>query len=725
MKCQCGYETENKKSFSNHLRFGCPKSFRGSGKYCKHCNKEMPKKKPSEQGLFCNKVCYGNWRSENNKGEKAPNYIHGMCNENLLFRASREYKKWRYEDLPIVPECWKHKIWEGTKKQFGILKKLMRDSKVDEVICATDAGREGELIFRLVYEQAGCRKPMKRLWISSMEEQAIKDGFASLKDGSCYDSLYQSALCRAKADWLVGINASRLFSVLYNQNLKVGRVQTPTLAMIVDRNQKIKEFTKEKYYMAHIKFDDMDAVTEHFQKKEDADKVAAECQERMCEVEKDDVKEKTVRPPKLYDLTTLQREANRMFGYTAQQTLDAVQEMYEQKLVTYPRTDSQYLTDEMGDSTETLIQMLLGKMPYAEGLEYQPDVSKVLNSKKVSDHHAIIPTMEVAKADIGELKERSRKILYLISARVLTATADPYIYESHKCQITCNYHTFYLNAKKTKQEGFKTIEKKLKQFFGIIAEKEEPELDIWAGKHYGPCDSFVSEHFTQPPKQYTEDTLLSAMERAGNEELTEDTEKKGLGTPATRAAIIEKLIQSGFVKREKKNLVPTDDGNVLITVLPDEIKSPKMTAEWEMALNHIAQNTETADEFLNGITELMQELVARYQGISEEKKDQFHGKAKGEIIGKCPRCGADVREGKVNFYCSDRNCAFTLWKNDKFLASQGKKMDKTTAKKFLSKGKIHYKDLVSRKTGRQYEATVEMVDPGEGNVQFNLIFPQR
>ena len=341
-------------------------------------------------------------------------HLVGLCDAS---EYDEKYKKWRYEDLPIVPECWKHKILEGTKKQFGILKKLMRDSKVDEVICATDAGREGELIFRLVYEQAGCKKPMKRLWISSMEEQAIKDGFASLKDGSCYDSLYQSALCRAKADWLVGINASRLFSVLYNQNLKVGRVQTPTLAMIVDRNQKIKEFTKEKYYMAHIKFDEMDAVTEHFQKKEDADRVAADCMERMCEVEKDDVKEKTVRPPKLYDLTTLQREANRMFGYTAQQTLDAVQEMYEQKLVTYPRTDSQYLTDEMGESTETLIQMLLGKMPYAEGLEYHPDVSKVLNSKKVSDHHAIIPTMEVAKADIGELKERNRKILYLMNPR--------------------------------------------------------------------------------------------------------------------------------------------------------------------------------------------------------------------------------------------------------------------------------------------------------------------
>ena len=362
------------------------------------------------------------------------------------------FKKWRYDDLPILPEPFRYVLAPGKEDAFENLRALMDRPDVDTIVNACDAGREGELIFRLVYEQAGCKKPMKRLWISSMEEQAIKDGFASLKDGSCYDSLYQSALCRAKADWLVGINASRLFSVLYNQNLKVGRVQTPTLAMIVDRNQKIKEFTKEKYYMAHIKFDDMDAVTEHFQKKEDADKVAEDCLERMCEVEKDDVKEKTVRPPKLYDLTTLQREANRMFGYTAQQTLDAVQEMYEQKLVTYPRTDSQYLTDEMGESTETLIQMLLGKMPYAEGLEYQPDVSKVLNSKKVSDHHAIIPTVEVAKADIGELKERNCKILYLISARVLTATADPYIYESHKCQITCNYHTFYLSAKKTKQE---------------------------------------------------------------------------------------------------------------------------------------------------------------------------------------------------------------------------------------------------------------------------------
>ena len=635
------------------------------------------------------------------------------------------YKKWRYEDLPIIPEEWKRKVLDGTKKQFQILKKLMNSKEVDEVICATDAGREGELIFRLVYEQAGCKKPVKRLWISSMEERAIKEGFASLKDGSCYEDLYQSALCRAKADWLVGINASRLFSVLYNQNLKVGRVQTPTLAMIVDRNQKVKEFVKEKYYVAHLTFGEFDAVSEHFQKKEEADQVAADCSERMCQVEKEDVQTKTVRAPKLYDLTSLQRDANRIFGYTAQQTLDSVQEMYEKKLVTYPRTDSQYLTDEMGNSTKQLIQLLLSRMPFAEGIAYEPDISKVLNSKKVSDHHAIIPTSEVEKADLQKLKEKERNILYLISARVLTATADPYIYETHKCQLTCNFHTFYFNARKTKQEGFQAIEKKLKQFLGVREPEQEAEFDLYLGRNIGPCSTSVSENFTQPPRQYTEDTLLAAMERAGNEELTEDTEKKGLGTPATRAGIIEKLIQSGFVKREKKNLVPTDAGNVLVTVLPDEIKSPKMTAEWEMALNHIAQGTETAEHFLNGITDMMGGLISRYHSISEEESSRFPGTARGEVIGKCPVCGSDVREGKKNYYCTGQECRFSLWKDDHFLASQGKKMDKATAKKFLKKGKVHYKDLVSKRTGKSYEATVEMVADSEGKAQFNLHFPQR
>lgn len=635
------------------------------------------------------------------------------------------YKKWRYEDLPIIPEEWKSKVLDGTKKQFQILKKLMNRNDVDEVICATDAGREGELIFRLVYEQAGCKKPVKRLWISSMEESVIKEGFASLKDGSCYENLYQSALCRAKADWLVGINASRLFSVLYNQNLKVGRVQTPTLAMIVDRNQRVKEFVKEKYYVAHLKFGEFDATSEHFNKKEDADKVAADCKERMCQVEKEEVQTKTVRSPKLYDLTTLQRDANRMFGYTAQQTLDSVQEMYEKKLVTYPRTDSQYLTDEMEESTRMLIQVILAKLPFAEEKLYEPEVSKVLNSEKVSDHHAIIPTVEFAKTDLQNLKDRERNILYLIGTRLLMATADSYIYDIHKCQLTSNFHTFYFNAKVTKQEGFKKIENKLKQFLGIKETESEVEFNIFLGKNIGPCSTYVTENYTQPPRLYTEDTLLAAMERAGNEELTEDTEKKGLGTPATRAGIIEKLIQSGFLKREKKNLVPTDAGNVLITVLPDEIKSPKMTAEWEMALNHIAQGTETAENFLNGITDMLGELILRYHSISEEESCRFPETARGEVVGKCPVCGSDVREGKKNYYCTGQECRFSLWKDDHFLASQGKKMDKATAEKLLKKGIVHYKDLVSKRTGKSYEATVEMVVDAEGKAQFNLHFPQR
>ena len=635
------------------------------------------------------------------------------------------YQKWRYEDLPIVPEEWKRKVLDRTKKQFQILKKLMNSKEVDEVICATDAGREGELIFRLVYEQAGCKKPVKRLWISSMEESAIKEGFASLKDGSCYESLYQSALCRAKADWLVGINASRLFSVLYNQNLKVGRVQTPTLAMIVDRNQKGKMFVKEKYYVAHLKFGEFDAVTEHFQKKEDADKVAADCNNRMCQVEKDEVQKKTVRAPKLYDLTTLQRDANRLLGYTAQQTLDLAQVMYEKKLLTYPRTDSQYLTDEMGESAKELVQVLLNQMPFADGMTYCPDVSKVLDSKKVSDHHAIIPTMEITKADLAGMEEREKKLLYLICARVLMATAESYIYECHNCQITCNFHTFYFSSRKTKQEGFREIEKKMKHFLGIKENGAEKEFPIYLAMNIGPCDTSVSENYTQPPRQYTEDTLLAAMERAGNEDLTEDTEKKGLGTPATRAGIIEKLIQSGFVKREKKNLVPTDAGNVLVTVLPDEIKSPKMTAEWEMALNHIAQGTETAEHFLGGITDMLEELISRYHSISEEESIRFPGTARGEVIGKCPVCGSDVREGKKNYYCTGQDCQFSLWKDDHFLVSQGKKMDKTTAKKFLNKGKAHFKDLVSKRTGKSYEATIEMLTDSEGKAQFNLHFPQR
>ena len=663
-------------------------------------------------------------------------YLVSWCVGHLVELAQPEsyeeaWKKWSYESLPIIPQEWQHEVKSDTKAQYQILKKLMHDDRVDAVVCATDAGREGELIFRLTYNMAGCRKPMKRLWISSMEESAIRDGFHNLRPGSDYDNLYHSALCRQEADWLVGINGTRLFTVLYGgKALKVGRVQTPTLAMLVDRESKIMNFKKEAYYMAHIMGNGLDAVSEHISDKTEAERIAGACENGQALVTSVVKEEKWVAPPKLYDLTTLQRDANRLFGFTAKQTLEYTQSLYEKKLVTYPRTDSQYLSDDMEGTAKNVIEAIFNSLLFEQNIMFNPDIKRILNSKKVTDHHAIIPTMEIIKQDLKAIPESEMKILSLCANRLLCATGEKHIYNSTKAVITCNNTVFKVSGKEVWKNGWKEFEDFFKNSYKTAEDKSDAEEEkklpeLHEGMMIAVEQTKVSEHFTQPPKHYTEDTLLSAMERAGNEELTGDTEKKGLGTPATRAAIIEKLIQSGFVKREKKNLVPTDDGNVLITVLPDEIKSPKMTAEWEMALNHIAQNTETADEFLNGITELMQELVARYQGISEEKKEKFQGKAKGEVIGKCPRCGADVREGKVNFYCSDRNCAFTLWKNDKFLASQGKKMDKTTAKKFLSKGKIHYKDLVSRKTGRQYEATVEMVDPGEGNVQFNLIFPQR
>ena len=636
------------------------------------------------------------------------------------------YRKWNYDDLPIVPEKWKKKILEGTKKQFGILQTLMNRNDVTEVICGTDAGREGELIFRLVYEQAGCRKPVKRLWISSMEEKAIREGFQNLKDGSCYDDLYRSALCRAQADWLVGINGSRLFSVLYNKNLKVGRVQTPTLAMIVERNQKVTGFKKEQYFEAHLFCRDLEAVSGRMNSLEEAEQLVKQCQGKRCQIIRDEEQTKTVQPPKLYDLTTLQRDANRILGYTAQETLDAAQSLYEEKLITYPRTDSQYLSDDMEQTAEELAELLDGDLEFLELEDYEPAVDRTLNSSKVSDHHAIIPTSQIRSADQKALKTKERNILYLIEGRFLMATSRAYVYESHKCEVQCEGILFHMLSHRIRQEGFKAIERKMYLFLGKKLPEEVHQMaEIRLLEDYGPCRAEVQEKWTQPPRQFTEDTLLQAMERAGNEDLTEDTEKKGIGTPATRAGIIEKLISSGFVNRDKKNLVPTNDGNVLITVLPDEIKSPAMTAQWEMQLNQIARGEADAGDFLQRIIQMLKELISRYSGVSEKQKEQFSHGTKKESLGSCPRCGRPVYEGQKNFYCSDRKCQFALWKNDRFFESQGKKMDAGTVKKLLAKGKIHYKDLRSQKTGRTYEATVVMADSGEGYVKFNLEFPQR
>ena len=650
-------------------------------------------------------------------------FVVGLCD---AADYDERYRKWNYDDLPIVPEKWKKKILEGTKKQFGILQTLMNRNDVTEVICGTDAGREGELIFRLAYEQAGCRKPVKRLWISSLEEKAIREGFQNLKDGSCYDDLYRSALCRAQADWLVGINASRLFSVLYNKNLKVGRVQTPTLAMIVERNQKVTNFKKEQYFEVHLFCRDLEAVSDRMNSLEEAEQLVKQCQGKRCQITRDEEQTKTVQPPKLYDLTTLQRDANRILGYTAQETLDTAQSLYEEKLITYPRTDSQYLSDDMEQTAEELAELLDGDLDFLELEDYEPAVDRTLNSSKVSDHHAIIPTSQIRLAGQKALKTKERNILYLIESRFLMATSRAYIYESHKCEVQCEGILFHMLSHRIRQEGFKAIERKMYLFFGKKLPEEIHQMaEIRLLEDYGPCRAEVQEKWTQPPRQFTEDTLLQAMERAGNEDLAEDTEKKGIGTPATRAGIIEKLISSGFVSRDKKNLVPTNDGNVLITILPDEIKSPAMTAQWEMQLNQIARGEADAGGFLQGIIRMLKELISRYSGVSEKQKEQFSHGTKKESLGSCPRCGRPVYEGQKNFYCSDRKCQFALWKNDRFFESQGKKMDAGTVKKLLAKGKIHYKDLHSQKTGRTYEATVVMADFGEGYVKFNLEFSQR
>ena len=471
---------------------------------------------------------------------------------------------------------------------------------------------------------------------------------------------------------------------------------------------------------------DLEAVSDRMNSLEEAEQLVKQCQGKRCQITRDEEQTKTVQPPKLYDLTTLQRDANRILGYTAQETLDTAQSLYEEKLITYPRTDSQYLSDDMEQTAEELAELLDGDLDFLELEDYEPAVDRTLNSSKVSDHHAIIPTSQIRLAGQKALKTKERNILYLIESRFLMATSRAYIYESHKCEVQCEGILFHMLSHRIRQEGFKAIERKMYLFFGKKLPEEIHQMaEIRLLEDYGPCRAEVQEKWTQPPRQFTEDTLLQAMERAGNEDLAEDTEKKGIGTPATRAGIIEKLISSGFVSRDKKNLVPTNDGNVLITILPDEIKSPAMTAQWEMQLNQIARGEADAGGFLQGIIRMLKELISRYSGVSEKQKEQFSHGTKKESLGSCPRCGRPVYEGQKNFYCSDRKCQFALWKNDRFFESQGKKMDAGTVKKLLAKGKIHYKDLHSQKTGRTYEATVVMADFGEGYVKFNLEFSQR
>ena len=651
-------------------------------------------------------------------------YLVSWCIGHLVSFAEagqydEKYCKWKYEDLPILPQPWQFIVPDEKKQQFEIVRSLLNHPDVDSVTAATDAGREGELIFRFVYQMAGCTKPVKRLWISSMEDAAIREGFANLRPDSDYDALYQSALCRAKADWLVGINATRLFSVLYHKTLTVGRVQTPTLKMLVDRDAKILRFQKEKYYTVGIQSGSLKADSGRIADAETANSLKEKYTGAVAVCTSVKREKKTEQPPKLYDLTTLQREANRLFGFTAKQTLDYAQHLYEKKLLTYPRTDSQYLTENMGQTAQHLVSDLLGLLQFAQGLDLTPEVGRILNSKKVSDHHAIIPTSEFAKQGFTGLAESECKLMNLVCSKLLCAVAAPHEYETVTAVFSCAGNEFTAKGKTVLVPGWKEIDQRFRS--NLKADTEEEVLNTLPELAEGQSFSVmanVSEHFTSPPKAYTEDTLLSAMERAGAEDMPEDAERKGLGTPATRAAILEKLVQMGFVQRKGKQLVPTKDGVNLAVVLPESLTSPSLTAEWENCLTEIAKGNADPDEFMAEIEAQVRQLVKTYSCISADKQNLFQPER--VIIGKCPRCGENVYEGKKNFYCGNRGCQFVMWKNDRFFEQRKKAFTPKIAAALLKNGKAKVKGLYSEKTGKTYDATVLLADTGDKYVNYRV-----
>ena len=672
--------------------------------------------------------------------EKKDGYIEGggylisWCVGHLVELADaaaygEQYKKWSYESLPILPEEWQYTVAADKEKQFKILKELMHRADVSEVVNACDAGREGELIFRFVYGVAKCNKPMRRLWISSMEDATIKAGFADLKDGRDYDALYASALCRAKADWIIGINATRLFSCLYHKTLNVGRVQTPTLKMLVDRGEAISHFKKEKYYHVRLDLSGAEAASERISDKPGADTLKAACEAETAVCVSLTKEKKTAAPPKLFDLTSLQREANKIYGYTAKQTLDLAQTLYEKRLLTYPRTDSAFLTDDMGETAAKTVTMLSGKLPFMEGAEFTPDVSQTLDSSKVSDHHAIIPTMELAKTDLSTLPESERNILTLVGARLIFAAAAPHTFEAVTAVFSCAGTEFTARGKTVLAGGWKDLERRYR---ATLKGKPDPEdmeeentlPELSEGQTFESPTAKVTEHFTTPPKPHNEATLLSAMERAGNGDTDPDAERRGLGTPATRAAVIEKLVKGGFAERKGKQLIPTQNGAALVSVLPDMLTSPQLTAEWENNLTQIAKGAADAGDFMQRIEAMMRELV-KENTAADKSKAVFTGGEEKPSVGKCPRCGSPVHEGKKNFYCSNRDCAFTMWKNDRFFEERKVAFTPKIAAALLKSGKANVKGLYSPKTGKTYDGTVVLADTGGKYVNYKIELPKK
>ena len=614
-----------------------------------------------------------------------------------------KYGKWRQEDLPILPDVWQYTVARDKQKQFDLLRTLMNRDDVLEVINACDAGREGELIFRTVYCLNKCRKPMKRLWISSMEDAAILSGFENLKDGAEYDSLYASALCRSKADWLVGINATRLFSVMYHRTLNVGRVVSPTLALLVQREAEISAFQPESFYTVSLSFGDFSADGERMKEKAEAQELAESCKGRSAAVTSVTQTEKTEKAPALYDLTTLQRDANRILGYTAQQTLDYLQSLYEKKLCTYPRTDGRYLTDDMEDGVKPLVLCAAGICGMEPPFAVVPD--QVCNSKKVSDHHAIVPTMVGGEVDLSEIPAGEREILRLIARQMLMAVSEPFIYRETVIKMDCNGTEFTAKGKAVVCTGWRAYAEKEKQ------DKAIPALTDGQTILVSSCD--VKEGKTTPPRHFTEDLLLAAMETAGKEDMPEDAERKGIGTPATRAGIIEKLIAAGFAERKsaKKavHLIPTATGVSLITVLPEQLQSPLLTAEWEHRLKEIECGEADAEAFLSGIHEMVSILVRDCAPVEGAETLFPSGRP---VVGKCPRCGAEVTESKNGYFCERRSCKFGLWRDNRFLTAKKISLTKKMASSLLKDGRTYASGIYSEKTGKTYDAFIVLEDDG-------------
>ena len=637
------------------------------------------------------------------------------------------YAKWQFDDLPIIPEKWKLQLSADKKKQFSVLKDLMNREDIEYLVNGCDAGREGELIFQRVYDLSGCRKPVRRLWISSMEDEAIRNGFHEMKDAGFYSNLCMAAVCRAQADWLIGMNATRAYTTKYYKKLVVGRVQTPTLAMLTERQDRIEHFQKEIFYRVELTDGKLVAVSENITNKADAELLAALCDGSEAIITELKREQKKVSPPKLYDLTSLQREANRYFGFTAKKTLDLLQELYEEKLVTYPRTDSRFVTEDMIGTVEELAGKMPLMLPFVEYGQLGHNIKRVVNNAKVSDHHAILPTKEAVEKGIVDLPVDKKNLMILIGQQVLQAVGEDYLYEQTDVTVKCQKNEFTARGKTAVQMGFKDVEKAFRSHC-VKMEKEDSDrqLEIPYGYQKGMqifnVKAETSIHYTSPPKSFNEDTLLAAMETAGNKEFDEKTEKKGLGTPATRASTIEKLVASGYAQRKGKQIIPTAEGRELIRVMPENLKSAGLTAEWENRLLLMERGELNGEQFMDDIVAMLEEILNGCRKIPEEERNRFQ--TAKELIGKCPVCGSNIFEGKRNFYCSNRQCDFALWKDNRFLEGMEKKLDKKMAKELLDKACTHIKGLYSKKKDARFDADLLMTLEN-GKPKFHLEFPKR